>query len=555
MKLIHLLIIAISLLFMQDINAQSPNWVWANRAGDINNEFLEGMAVDADGNIYITGYFNSPSFSIGGTTLVNDTSDGTSDLFIAKYDSSGNVLWAHSIGGNNWDYAYDLSIDASGNSYITGLFLSSSITFGSTTLTSSGFYVAKFDASGNVLWVKSASVGTGFGIATDTVGNCFVAGTFTGSITFGSTTLTSAGSGDLFVVHYDMNGNVIWAKSGGGTNYDRANDIATDGFGNCYVTGYIASATANFDTLVLTNSGGSCPGSPCFDFILLKYNAAGDVVWGTKAGGINADNGVAITTDYNGNCLVAGYYNSDSIDLANITLQNSFPGSGEIFIAKYDSSGNVLWANSPAGNKLDNVGAIASDADGNCLITGYFTSDSITFGNYTFQLSDSGAGDIFIAAYDSTGTVSWAKTVGGNKTEIGAGIGSDTHGAFYVSGWTMSDTLVIGNTDLLNAGQADIFNLKLARGSLTSISKTDFTRDPFLIYPNPAVNMFSVSNRNSGNLFQIIISDVRGNIVFNSGVDTSSYMEISTKYFSSGIYFVRIQTSETVYTKKLIIER
>ena len=135
---------------------------------------------------------------------------------------------AKSAEGTYYDYGRSIAVDANGNSYVTGYFYSSTITFGLTTLTNSGVYsdifVVKYDSSGNVVWAKNTG-GTnedkGYGIAVDAIGNSYVTGWFSSStITFGSTTLTNSGSDDIFVVKYDSSGNVMRAKSAGGTSND-----------------------------------------------------------------------------------------------------------------------------------------------------------------------------------------------------------------------------------------------------------------------------------------------------------------------------------------------
>ena len=135
--------------------------------------------------------------------------NSTNDIFVVKYDANGNVLWAKSAGGTSHDIAYGISTDAGGNVLLTGDFYSPSISFGTTTLTSaspgaSDVFVVKYDANGNVLWAKSAGgifTDIGYDISTDASGNVLVTGYFNSpSISFGTTTLTNAGGADVFVV-------------------------------------------------------------------------------------------------------------------------------------------------------------------------------------------------------------------------------------------------------------------------------------------------------------------------------------------------------------------
>jgi len=212
-----LLLIAIAGLTNETFS-QAPNWLWAKSAGGISSDRGTDIATDASGNVLVTGDFSSSSAIFGTTTLANA---GGYDMFIAKYDGSGNVLWAKREGGTSDDRGNGITTDASGNVLVTGNFKSDSMTFGATVLINlnpffSDLFIAKYDTGGNILWAKSAG-GThedvGNSIITDAGGNVFVAGWFRDSISFGTITLTGAGV-DFFVVKYDAGGNVLWAKNG-----------------------------------------------------------------------------------------------------------------------------------------------------------------------------------------------------------------------------------------------------------------------------------------------------------------------------------------------------
>ena len=134
--------------------AQNGDWLWAKQAGGASNDESYNIAVDANGNSYVTGNFTG-SATFGSTTL---TSSGYNDIFVAKLDSNGNWLWAKKAGGTSEDNGLSITFDANGNSYVTGYF-ESSATFGTTTLTSNQYediFVAKLDSNGNWLWAKKA---------------------------------------------------------------------------------------------------------------------------------------------------------------------------------------------------------------------------------------------------------------------------------------------------------------------------------------------------------------------------------------------------------------
>jgi len=380
--------------------ASNGTVLWAKRAGGTESDEGNSVTTDASGNVYVTGYFSSPTITFGSTTLTN-VGAGFNDFFIAKYDAAGTVLWAKSAGGDVYDYGQSVTTDASGNVYVTGTFTSPTIIFGTTTLSptpsSGGIFIAKYDAAGTVLWAKSASgYGEEYGqsVATDASGNVYVTGAFQGSITFGTTILTNAGDIDIFIVKYDAAGTVLWAKRAGGTFNDSGNSVATDASGSLYVTGYYFGNTITFGTTTLTQTGNSMYGE---DIFIVKYDAAGTVLWAKSADGGGNENGNSVSTDASGNVYITGYFESDTITFGTTALTNA--GYGDIFIAKYDAAGDVLWAKSAGGTNYDSGNSVTTDVSGNVFVTGYFSSPTIALG--TTIITNAGSSDIFIAKYSN----------------------------------------------------------------------------------------------------------------------------------------------------------
>ena len=317
-------------------------------------------------------------------------------------------LWAKRAGGTSYDVGNSCSTDANGNIIAIGFFKSLSINFGTTTLTNADntgntidIFIVKYDAAGNVLWAKSAG-GTdddgGYSCSTDASGNIIATGYFTSpSITFGSTTLTNAGAGydDMFIVKYNAAGNVLWAKSAEGTSWDYGNSCTTDANGNIFATGGFYSSSINFGTTTLTNADNT---GNTIDIFIVKYDAAGNVLWAKSAGGTDDDEVLSCTTDANGNIITTGFFSSPTITFGTTTLTNANAGGFDMFIVKYDAGGNVLWAKSAGGTSEDDGLSCSTDANGNIIATGFFYSPSITFGTTT--LTNEGGDDIFIVKYD-----------------------------------------------------------------------------------------------------------------------------------------------------------
>ncbi len=161
-KLYTIILFAFTLVIA---NAQTPNWAWAKGAKSIGQDRGKSVTTDASGNVFITGTFQRPYIVFGTDTLFHGSiisGSGDTDMFLVKYDANGNVLWAKGVStANRSEDGNAVCTDASGNVFVTGFFEGASITFGSTTLTNAGsgwdVFVVKYDGNGNVLWAKSGA--------------------------------------------------------------------------------------------------------------------------------------------------------------------------------------------------------------------------------------------------------------------------------------------------------------------------------------------------------------------------------------------------------------
>ena len=218
----------LSILFTTT-NAQ--NWEWARSAPGGYLEDAYAVAVDGHANIFVTGAFTSTNIAFDTNILINA---GGYDIYLAKYDSAGHVLWAKSAGNNKNDWSFTVANDLSGNVYIAGRFMSRTLSFGSVTLTNfdtstltSDLFLAKYDAAGNIIWALSAG-GLGseeaYAVKTNNAGEVILTGWFSStSLTIGSYTLANAGGNDIFIAKFDSLGNVLWAQSANGNGNDLAN--------------------------------------------------------------------------------------------------------------------------------------------------------------------------------------------------------------------------------------------------------------------------------------------------------------------------------------------
>ncbi len=303
-------------IFIVKLNTNG-NFIWAKGIGGSATDAVFSLALDASANIYTTGYFyNTVDFDPGASTA-NLTSIGANDIFISKLDSAGKYVFAKQFSGAVAESGSAITVDKDGNIYSTGYF-SGTTDFdpgnGTVTLIANGgqdIYISKLDASGNFVWVKGfgGTLGdVGLSITTDAAGNVITTGYYQGTADFdpdaGITNLTSNGNTDIFILKLNSTGNLVWAKSIGGTFNDQANSIVADASGNIYTTG-LFRATTDFDPGV-GNYDLNAIG--IYDMFISKLNANGDFVWANAIGGFNLDQGRCLKLDEIGNLYLTGSF-------------------------------------------------------------------------------------------------------------------------------------------------------------------------------------------------------------------------------------------------------
>lgn len=446
-----------------------PEFLWAKVAGSSTDDFANGVAVDAAGNSVTVGSFWFTGNFLG-TSLA---SSGADDIFLLKLNSSGAPVWAKRAGGTGADEAYATALDGAGNVYAAGRFTGTA-TFDTTNLVSAGthdMFLAKYHANGNLLWARRAG-GTDIdyanGVSTDSSGNVFVTGVFTGTANFGGTSLTSSGSKDIFIAKYDTAGNFLWARKAGGTGTDVSFSIATDGSGNAYTVGWFLS-TATFSGTSVTALGTQ-------DIFLAKYDGNGNFLWARQAGGSSAYNyGYSVTVDPSGNpCITGSFRSTANFNGTSVTSS----GSADIFVAKYGSNGNFLWVqkagapdvSSPPKANDDEGYAVTTDSEGNIILTGYFNGTANFSG--TNISSSSSYQDVFVAKYSAGGSLIWVRRAGGaDGSDYGNSVAMDAGGNAYVPG-VFYVSAALGTNNISSAGGRDIFVTKISTTTASSNSPT-----------------------------------------------------------------------------------
>lgn len=431
-------------------NAQ-PVFNWARSFGDANDDQGKSIAFDALGNVYVAGVFKGTAdFDPGAGTHTLTANGSSQDIFIAKYNSGGDYVWAVNLGNSNDEMVNKIAVDAGGNVYATGYFFGT-VDFdpGVTdqNLTAIGYtdaFVFKLDALGNYVWAKQIG-GAGSGgeigqsITVDASGNILIVGYYDGTPDLDPGTNTQimpfAGSQDLFICKWDASGNYIWGKTINGISVENSYSITTDASDNVYTTGYFNSATLDFDpgpgTENLSVTG-------VVDIFILKLNANGNFVWVKQMGGVGATSVTrAIGVDALGNVIISGgFIGTTDFDpgtgAANLTSTGT-----DIFVAKLNTTGDLVWAKLIKGSGDEITYSLALDAAGNVYMTGAYNNspDFDPDATGTFNLANAGIYDAFIAKWNTSGDFVWAKNLGGSGIDMGFDIAVNGADNLYTTGY------------------------------------------------------------------------------------------------------------------------
>ncbi len=445
MKTKSVFLITSLFFFAAHICAQTPDLDWAFGFGGSSSDYPLAMDIDTSNDIYLTGYFRNTVDFDPGTSSANLTSNGNNDIFIAKYDTAGNYLWAIAIGGSSNDRGYDVKTDEHSNVYVVGSF-QGTVDFdpgtSSSSHTSNGsndIFLAKYDSTGSYLWaiaIGGSGNDQGTSLTLDSNGAPHITGLFENTVDFdpGTATANSASNGgqDIFMAKYNANGSHVWSNGIGGTGDDGGYSLDISSDDSIHITGYFEN-TVDFNPGSGTNNISST-GSK--DIFFGKYDRNGNYVWASALTGSDGSLGSELVTDAMGNVLLSGsYFATIDMDPGTGTANLTSNGSHDGFVAKYDRSGKYVWSFTLGGTSLDRLNHISIDALGNILVTGYYKG-TVDFnpGTATFNMTSSTNNDAYLAKYTTLGSFVWAASLGSTGYESGFDIIADTSNGVYATG-------------------------------------------------------------------------------------------------------------------------
>ncbi|MCX7757260.1 MAG: SBBP repeat-containing protein [candidate division WOR-3 bacterium] len=596
----RVILIFIGLLFVQTIIGAPGDLLWATYYGGSSDDNCDGQRevgsvfVDNLGNIYITGFTKSTNFPIynpGTGAYFQATNFGQADVFVAKFSPNGQLLWATYYGGSSDDIGLAITSDHNCNIIVCGITFSSNFPLynpgGNTyyqgyTGGGDGFII-KFDSLGRRLWATCFGGGLSdviYAVATDFQGNIFIAGNSYssnlpvynpgGNAYYQS---TNAGSFDGFLAKFSSFGERLWATYYGGGDEDHVYAIDVDSLGNLFATGMTRSS--NFPTY---NPGGNAYYQGTLvgyrSAFILKFSSFGERLWATYYGGNSNDYGRNIRSCINGTVFVVGNTSSTNFPTynpgGNVYFQGTNAGSDDLFILKFNSFGERLWATYYGGLYADIARSISTTATGGIYLTGNTLSSNFptyppSSGGY-FQGTIAGGHEAFIVSFDENCAVRWATFYGGASTDYGMSITTDNSNNIVLTGFTLSTNFPTYNPggniyyQGSNAGRYDAFVAKFQGFNLAIADNKDLIKNTTDDIYCPTFFRTNVTIRlpcTIGTKVQLKIFDSTGKIVLEKVFSHCNELTIYNSEFShfkAGVYLLKIQTDNITFGLKKIIK-
>ncbi len=504
-------------MFICKLN-NNGDFIWAKTLGNDKNDIAFKVAIDQNNNPIIIGNFtgivdfdpNNGVFNLSSQTV------SASDIFIWKLNGSGELIWAKVFGGEGEDYGRSISIDNNGNIITTGAFNNwadfDGILGATGFITTNGIddaFVCKHDSLGNFIWVRKiggTSWDMGKDLTIDLDRNIYVTGSFYSSITpIPGLTLNAIGSDDLFICKLNENGDIVWAKSGGGTGGDALRSIVYKN--NClYLAGDFYNQVDfdfNAGTYNLTSTGNN-------DIFISKITDNGDFIWAKKMGGSNGDLSSSITVDNNENIILTGFY-SDYGDFKNGAKKSAF-GNG-LLIEKFSQTAAPLPINliSFEGLPKSNYNQIS-----------WSTATETNNAYFSLEKSEDGMKWLEISRIDGEKA--------SNETKY----------------YEYNDYSINSLSNYYKLKQVDLDG-KMNYSKIINIFNTNFENKAFSFYPNPTKGLITIENPTVNG--QIEMYDIFGKKIREFSINLNS-SQINLSEIPAGTYFLSNKTD----VKKVILE-
>ena len=445
----------------------------------VDNKYIDGTNIGIGSGVfdnfsltpslYAIGYFDISSTINGqnGSMPLNkiSTHSEATDTYIIKYNSDGEVLWAKSIGDNTKQQPINIVSNSLNEVYVTGYYNNKKYC-----------YIIKYDENGNVLWrndITGGGTNLILNLVLDNVGQLYITGNFSSNpmtITGEnntSTTLNTYGKICTFIIKYNSDGEVLWAKSINGNDDNHPIDLVINKLNQVYLTGY-SSGDITIGSTTIHIVGGT------IDTYLVKFDENGNILWintinGIKDTALSPYNSNNLTIDNSNNLYIYGYFDQNITinGQDGSTLLNNITTTFDSYLLKYNDSGNILWVNTIAGVGSDILDKLVIDNSNNIYATGHFNSSPTSTpliisgqdGSTASLNFYGGDADTYIVKYNENGNLLWANSIGGNNDEKPTDLVIDSLNNIYIPVYfrtTINITQQNGPTNILTNSSSTI---------------------------------------------------------------------------------------------------
>ena len=537
-----------------------PNWTWAAAGGKGVNSYSvsqgTGIAIDQNDNTYVVGGMSSPA-KIGNLVL---NSYGFSDIFIAKYDTLGNPIWAKTAGGPNNDMAKSITLGSDGYIYVCGYFVGLAH-FGNITISepSNCYFVSKLDTNGNFIWVKYGANGSlaqsnflepTVTLTADDSNHIYFSGFCKNNAELIDTVYTSSSNKTaFFIAQLDTSGHMNWTHFIRNRSYSFAGNLGVNlaiDSGENLIYSAIRSCE---DTVINGPSSTTNYGN----LITGKLTSNGNVIWEKEFGDSTHFNWtgtpLGMTLDENENIYVNGFYVKQFI----LNPSTNYSNGG--FYAKFSPiDGSVLASQRYTATNGTTPAFTGCDYDlnGNILHSGRY-SGTIDFGGITIQpIVPQNVSDCFVASYDTSGNVNYVVCYGNNQNDVIVGSTINNH-MYAVTGY-FGDSISFGPHHLVADNlTTNSFFMFIAvernnepTGGIT-IPNTDVF---FKFYPNPAVTYIAVETKNPISDYEIDIFSTE--LKYAKHIEEVNSNKIDVSDLPPGTYYISLQDTHVQVIKKFV---
>jgi hypothetical protein len=449
--LLSFLIVPTALVQAQALETP-PSFEWAASASGDTNGKTRCVTVDREGNVFLAGEMTGEA-KFGDITI---KSTAGMDFFVAKLDAKGKFLWARHGGGALVDRGYGVATDTQGNCYVTGHCQSTDAEFDGVKLGNAGDYdafVAKYDRDGKLAWIHTMG-GKGYdyghAIVVDGNGDVIVAGAVVGESKFGDKVVPNEWSGGHpFCAKYSSGGELRWVKTTSGKVGGSVHGVGVDAKGNIYLGGMTSGNGMLGSKPLVTSKGGSS--------LVAKMSPEGDVLWVAQNFGEPSCMVHELTADAEGRVWASGMFKGKAT-FGDESFNTTGDKNSDAYLAHYDTEGKLLWVRVGQGPEIDYGLGVATDGKGSAFLTGEFNADFKLAGA---TLKSLGSADIYVAKFDEKGTLRWVTQAGGENSDNAYTMAHDASGGLVIAG-SFGGTAAFGKKSLSSTGGNDLYAAKLA---------------------------------------------------------------------------------------------